>query len=119
MECDRCNKEFPAGSLRVDRKGKRLVCEECHTYITTGTFVPEKTKAEAKQKYEEKRRKLTMSTEERLDKLGEKKEQYVCKACNYRFSSIRNYSKKCPYCGEGSVIRYSPEVTLKEINEFV
>ena len=33
-------------------------------------------------------------------------EKFVCKRCRYRFESGTNQEgKKCPYCGEGKVIR--------------
>ncbi len=119
MLCERCKKDVPSSQLRVDTKNSRLVCEECYTLVKTGMLVPEKTKQEAKKDYSEVRKKLTMSTSERLDKLGKKKEEFQCKKCNYKFTSVRDYDKKCPYCGEDAVIPFIEEVPVKEIDELV
>ena len=74
MECERCKRDFPADELRVDIKNNRIVCEECFTFIKTGMLVPEKIKKEAIKTLDEK--KLALSTKERLEKLGQKKEEY-------------------------------------------
>jgi len=100
--------------LSVDVKGKRLVCDNCITYIKTGMLIPEK--ADAKKDFSEVR-KLSLSTEERLDKMGQKKDKYECSSCDYTFSSIRNYRGMCPYCGEDSVSQEEEKNIIKEIDE--
>jgi len=115
MECERCKGEFPITRLSVDTKGKRLVCDNCITYLKTGMLVTEK--AEAAKDFSEIRKKLTLSTEERLDKMGQKKDKYECASCDYTFSSIRNYKGICPYCGEDSVGQQEERNIIKEIDE--
>lgn len=119
MECERCKGDFDASKLRVDRKGQRLVCDDCSTFIKTGMLVPEKVKQEAKKEFSEVRKKLALSTAERLEKLGEKKERYECKDCDYKFSSIQNFKGRCPYCGEEGVKPYVEKSSVMEIDEFV
>ncbi|OYT41831.1 hypothetical protein B6U80_00250 [Candidatus Pacearchaeota archaeon ex4484_26] len=117
MKCERCGQDFPASELRVDRKGNRLLCEACYNLVKTGMLVPEKTKAEAKKPLAEK--KLALSTKERLEKLGQRKQRYECTNCGYKFTSVKNYRGKCPYCGEDTVIPYVEDVPVKEIDEMV
>ena len=119
MECERCNSEFPSVQLHVDIKGKRLVCDECHVYLKSGKLVPERVKEEAKKSYSEVRKKLGLSTVERLEKMGKKKEKYNCKECGYEFHSIQNFKGKCPYCGEDGVRVYTEEIPVKEIDNFI
>lgn len=119
MECERCKKDFPASKLRVDIKGQRLLCEDCFNFVRTGTLVPEKIKEEAKKDFLEVRRKLALTTQERLEKLGVKKEEFQCKSCNYRFFRSKGYAGICPYCGENKVVPYKMDVNLKEINEIL
>jgi len=117
MECERCRQDFTSAQLRVDARGKRLVCADCITLIKTGMLVPEKVKEEAGKKFSDARKKLALSTAERLDKMGEKKEKYQCNSCDYLFTSIQNFKGKCPYCGEESVKLHHEEAVVKEIDD--
>ncbi len=117
MKCERCNGDFQNTQLRVDVKGNRLLCNNCLSFVKSGSLVPEKVKEDAKKDFSETRRRLALSTSERLDKYGMKKEQYQCKSCSYKFVHSPGFTGKCPYCAAPSVVPYAQDINLKEIDE--
>ena len=122
MKCERCGNDYPRAALKVDLKGNRLVCASCYDLIKTGKLVPEVKRAAAQLSYEEARekgRKLALTTEERLERAGEKGSRYECRTCNYRFTARPDFKGKCPYCSADSVIPHMPESPTKEVDEML
>ncbi len=117
MKCERCNGDFPNAQLRVDVKGSRLLCGNCFSFVKSGSLVPQKVKEDAGKDFTETRKRLALSTSERLDKMGKQKEQYQCKSCNYKFVHSPGFIGKCPYCAAPAVMPYAQEVKLKEIDD--
>ncbi|RJQ17157.1 hypothetical protein C4573_03830 [Candidatus Woesearchaeota archaeon] len=85
LKCNSCGNRFRVMTMKYDKTGKNLICEDCYARQNPQTARPAPTVKPAEQK--------------EVDK-------WYCKKCGYKFSRKKGaVVSRCPYCNNAMVAK--------------
>jgi predicted Zn-ribbon and HTH transcriptional regulator len=96
MRCSRCQQNVSLSTMKYDKDGKTLICQQCRGLSMQEHLDKLKTKKSAEQA-------IVKTSERKTESLGGGT-RYRCTSCHYAFTRTNIKPSRCPYCGKDSVV---------------
>jgi len=110
LRCNICKGKVPLKEIRYSQDGTKLVCLGCYQSETKARDSPLRVAQPMRRE-----NRMTLSTPGH--RLSNKKINYTCTNCSYKFSRAEgfDFGNKCPYCGKKEYVRMNSEVSAENL----
>lgn len=109
LRCNICKGKVALKDVRYSQDGTKLVCLGCYESETKAKDSPLRIPPTRREN------KMIISTPGH--RISNKKTNYTCTNCSYKFSRAEgfDFGKRCPYCGKKEYIRKDSEVSADSL----